>query len=112
VGGDEYNGTWYNDMMHGEGEYKWLASKESYKGQFANDEASGKGIYTFADGATFEGSFLKDQKHGRGIYTHPDGTKEIREYRFDKLLTSTSSLCLSRVLLTICRSPCTGTEAC
>ena len=47
-----------------------------YEGNFAADQRSGTGIYTWANGERYEGEFQNNLMSGAGTYTWPSG----REY--------------------------------
>ncbi len=47
-----YEGEWINDKMIGYGIKKYAANGGEYAGYFKDDEKSGNGTYTWADGST------------------------------------------------------------
>ena len=47
---------------------------ETYVGQFAHGERSGKGTLTHANGDSFEGSFVRGMRHGPGVQRTAGGT--------------------------------------
>ena len=61
--GDNYDGTWKNGMMDGEG-VLYTAQGERYKGQFKDNQKHGSCIEITADGTRFEGSYDRGERHG------------------------------------------------
>lgn len=43
-----------------------FANGETYNGSWQNDVQTGKGIYTWIDGAIYEGGFIEGKKTGEG----------------------------------------------
>lgn len=70
-GPEQYEGTWENDTMHGEGEYIY-ASGARYKGSFHSGAMHGQGQYTFPDGAIYIGAWNSNKMHGEGVYVNKD----------------------------------------
>lgn len=52
-----YIGDWNDNMMHGEGTYKWSDGR-IFMGHFKNDKKSGVGIYLWKDGRAYNGDWL------------------------------------------------------
>ena len=94
--GDKYEGSWKNDLKHGQGlstynsgdaylgEFKnntkhgygnyFYASGDKYTGQFKNDDINGMGINALSNGDKYIGEFLEENYHGSGIYIFSDGS--------------------------------------
>merc|ERR1711871_137893 len=73
VDGDQsYDGAWANDMMHGEGIFRY-ASKAKYEGSWVENKYAGQGKYTWPSGACYEGEWLDNKMHGKGVYVDEHG---------------------------------------
>ena len=80
--GDIYQGSFYNDVMHGYGKLFILNDENSnssnrkdydvYKGTFVNGKKCGQGVIQYSDGDVYKGTFDNDFKHGEG-YLYTDG---------------------------------------
>jgi hypothetical protein len=64
--GDEYDGEWYDDFMHGRGTYK--STNGSYVGNFRDGKRVGKGRMQFSNDDEYDGEWYDDFMHGRGKY--------------------------------------------
>ena len=56
--GDKYEGSFLNDMLHGEGIYSY-ANGDCYRGEFMNDLPHGHGVYILANGNIYSGKWEK-----------------------------------------------------
>jgi hypothetical protein len=68
-----YMGSFRNGYKQGRG-VKFYANGDVYSGEWANDQRSGFGVYSFGPrspwaGDRYSGSWLLDQRHGKGVYT-------------------------------------------
>jgi hypothetical protein len=63
-----YDGTWHEDVMHGEGTFIG-SSGCVYTGALDRGVYHGEGRYRWPDGATYEGGWLRGKLHGKGTYT-------------------------------------------
>jgi hypothetical protein len=71
VGGEEYEGSWENDKMHGEGCYKFT-SGNVYTGQWTEGMMNGFGKMVYADGSVYEGDWKNNLMHGNAVYVDRD----------------------------------------
>ena len=71
VGGEEYDGEWNEDQMHGQGTYKYT-SGNVYSGDWANGMMEGFGKMVYADGSSYEGTWSNNLMHGDGVYIDAD----------------------------------------
>jgi len=60
------------DLAHGRGEARGL---DSYVGEFVNGRPSGKGLYTWKNGATLDGTFKDGQAQGPGVFLSARGVR-------------------------------------
>jgi hypothetical protein len=61
-----------NDLPHGHGEAK---GADSYVGEWVQGKPSGKGVYTWENGARYEGEFKNGKVNGNGLYISPKGVR-------------------------------------
>ena len=54
------------------------------RGFFVNGRPEGKGLYTWASGATLEGIFKDGKAHGAGIYVSAKGVRREGQYKNGK----------------------------
>ena len=50
-----------------------LANGDSYEGDVVDEQRTGRGIYTWADGHRYEGQFLNNRLQGDGRTERPEG---------------------------------------
>lgn len=67
-----YEGDWDQDLMHGEGIYKFT-SGAVYTGQWVKGKRHGVGKIQYLDGSSYEGEWDSDEMHGDGKYIDRDG---------------------------------------
>lgn len=70
--GDEYKGTFYNDLLSGYGRYLTNESGTTYEGQFKNNEMNGFGIEKWKLGSVFIGDYVNNEKNGIGLMNFDD----------------------------------------
>ena len=75
--GHVYEGDWKDDLRTGKGIYTWPDGAK-YEGDFKDDLLSGKGIHTWADGGKYEGDFKDGLMTGHGVYTNYTRTTEAK----------------------------------
>ena len=62
-----------------------LADGSKYEGEFAGDEISGYGIFTWPDGRTYKGGWMNNKMHGDASeLLWADGRKYNGSFRNDK----------------------------
>ena len=74
--GDKYEGALHNNMMHGEGEYRFV-NGEWFKGTLVNNKFA-KGKYYYTDGTYFEGDFKNDALFNGYVRRIKDNKKVCR----------------------------------
>jgi hypothetical protein len=62
-GADSYVGDWVQGKLSGKGVYTW-ENGARYEGEFKNGKVDGKGLYTSAKGARYEGGFVDGKLKG------------------------------------------------
>lgn len=79
-----YNGSWYENEKHGEGEE--ATENLRYKGNFHLGKKHGQGNLSdpSSDGWAYEGEFKQDQYHGLGMLVNADGEKYNGEFKNGK----------------------------
>ena len=70
-----------SDWAHG---YGVAEGADTYAGLFVNGRPEGKGLYTWASGATLEGIFKDGKAHGAGIYVSAKGVRHEGQYKNGK----------------------------
>ncbi|KAI8911653.1 hypothetical protein EDD86DRAFT_188847 [Gorgonomyces haynaldii] len=65
--GNEYDGAFYQNKLHGKGTYKWQDGT-TYEGEFGNNKMTGYGKYTWIQGSIYTGEFKDGKKHGQGTF--------------------------------------------
>ena len=65
--GDSYKGEYVNNERTGKGTYVW-ANGDRYTGDFMAGKRHGKGTYIWANGDRYEGEYVNDKRHGKGTY--------------------------------------------
>ena len=68
---EEYDGDWFEDLMHGQGTYKFTSGNQ-YTGSWEKGLMQGVGKMTYNDGTSYEGQWKNNLKHGEGIYVDAD----------------------------------------
>lgn len=63
-----------------------LPDGNKFTGEFKDVVRHGKGIKTYANGATYEGYWVNDVREGKGIKTWANGTTKEVEYVNGKLI--------------------------
>ncbi|KAL4158447.1 hypothetical protein PRNP1_004223 [Phytophthora ramorum] len=74
TGAERFEGEWLRDQMHGRGVYSF-ATGASYDGEFQSNSFHGVGTYRWADGAHYEGGWQFNRMHGDGLYVDKDGVE-------------------------------------
>ena len=78
-----YEGYFKKKKKNGQGSIIYLKQGRKYKGEFKNNEITGKGLLTYENNQTYQGELVNGKKEGKGIYTWPDGSEFIGEYKND-----------------------------
>jgi hypothetical protein len=76
----DYEGNFENDKKNKNGKLVYKKIKDSYEGEFLNNNITGKGEYKWENGDVFVGDFINGKMHGRGHYKWPDGGEYEGEY--------------------------------
>ena len=76
---DTYEGDWVNDEMNGKGVYTYI-SGSIYTGHWKSNKHHGKGLLTFSDGSYYDGEWLDHKMHGLGVYVDTKGRKWEGEF--------------------------------
>lgn len=75
-----YNGSWANDLPHGEGRFH-DPNGALYSGAWFEGQRHGRGTYTDSQGSTYEGDWYDDVPDGFGALSHPDGSRYAGQWR-------------------------------
>lgn len=67
-----YEGGWANGMKNGTGNYSY-SPEEYYNGDWKNEEKEGNGFFAF-NGGNYSGQWAKNNASGRGNLKLDDGT--------------------------------------
>ena len=78
---DSYEGEFLDNNITGKGEYKW-ANGDKFVGDFINGKMDGKGFYKWPDGGEYEGSYVNNIKEGTGKFKWSNG--KVFEGPFDE----------------------------
>jgi hypothetical protein len=63
----------------------WMSrNTENFQGTFRNDNIDGEGTYRWPDGVTYTGGWAANKKHGRGYFSWPSGNRSDRIFNFDE----------------------------
>ena len=73
-GGEEYDGDWQEDRMHGYGKYVFT-SGSVYTGSWLVGKMHGKGRMVNADGTQYDGDWVANKMHGEGCYIDIDNVR-------------------------------------
>ena len=68
-----YKGNYENDKKNKIGKLVYKNIKDTYEGEFHDNNITGKGEYSWENGDTFIGDFINGKMDGRGHYKWPDG---------------------------------------
>lgn len=68
-----YEGNYENDKKNKIGKLVYKNIKDSYEGEFHDNNITGKGEYCWENGDKFIGDFINGKMDGRGHYKWPDG---------------------------------------
>jgi hypothetical protein len=68
--GDEYQGTWKDNQMHGRGTFK--CKEGEYQGEFSFHQMQGFGKFKYASGGTYIGEFVGGKREGRGVLSYSE----------------------------------------
>lgn len=75
-----YVGNYENDKKNKKGKLVYKNMKDSYEGEFLDNNITGKGEYKWENGDKFVGDFINGKMDGRGHYKWPDGGEYEGEY--------------------------------
>mmetsp|Transcript_43086 Transcript_43086/g.105349 ORF Transcript_43086/g.105349 Transcript_43086/m.105349 type:complete len:161 (+) Transcript_43086:67-549(+) len=70
--GNEYEGEWVQDKMHGHGLFKFM-SGDTYDGAWAANKFQGQGKYMWNNGAYYIGEWVDNKMHGEGMFVDTEG---------------------------------------
>ena len=70
------------EMAQGKGEAK---GADKYVGDFVKGRPTGKGVYTWENGARLDGSFKEGKAHGAGVYVSAKGVRYEGQFVNGKL---------------------------
>ena len=70
------------EMAQGKGEAK---GADTYVGDFVKGRPTGKGVYTWENGARLDGSFKEGKAHGPGVYVSAKGVRYEGQFVNGKL---------------------------
>ena len=94
--GEKYVGELKDGKAHGRGVFtepnlksRWIdgiPTAIKYDGEWLNDQRSGRGIGTWADGSRWEGQWKNDAAQGEGTMFHSNGSKYISLRVFSSIL--------------------------
>ena len=69
---DSYEGDFFDNNITGNGEYKW-ENGDIFIGDFINGKMHGKGLYKWPDGGEYEGEYTNNIKEGIGRFKWSNG---------------------------------------
>jgi hypothetical protein len=75
-----YEGDFNNNKKEGTGKKYFKMLDETYKGDFKDDEQTGRGLYFCNNSDVFDGDFVKGKMHGTGVYKWHDGSEYKGQY--------------------------------
>eukprot|EP01083_Nonionella_stella_P071776 193006_1 len=80
-GSVEYDGSWEDDLPHGNGTYFW-SSQARYSGTFHKGRRSGSGVkYRPSGDVEYDGDWQNDLPHGNGQLTDSDESTYVGDFR-------------------------------
>ncbi|CAD8067567.1 unnamed protein product [Paramecium sonneborni] len=74
VGGNIYNGEWFDQMPDGKGKYTF-SDQSFYQGEFSKGCLHGRGEFKSKEGNTYRGQWQNNKMHGQGVYMYSNGCK-------------------------------------
>jgi len=80
IGGNIYEGTFSNGVMHGRGLYKWTNGTQ-FEGDFVCNKIKGYGRYQWPDDSFYEGDVIDGIRHGVGIFKTSHGVSYSGEWK-------------------------------
>jgi len=83
-----WNGKCLDGYATGKGYFTWQEGAElklSYKGEMRQGTFNGQGSLTYANGNKYVGEFEDDKLHGQGTWTSANGDKYVGEFKDGKL---------------------------
>lgn len=75
-----YRGEFKNDQKTGKGEVTYKKGNEYYKGEFKDNVINGQGEYKWGNGSWYRGDFIDGKMDGKGVYKMENGTMYEGEY--------------------------------
>ena len=75
-----YEGEYKNDQKNGEGKLYFKLLKDTYEGNFIDNNITGNGTYIWNNGEKYIGNFLNGKMDGKGKYFWPDGSYYEGDY--------------------------------
>jgi hypothetical protein len=88
--GDEYEGWFDHNDMHGQGIYKY-SNGDVFKGEFHRGFKHGKGMmYTHKNKKYFEGTWRDNEKNGEGTMHLAEGGEIYGMWKGDNILSNAS----------------------
>ena len=84
--GDEYDGDWKNNKMHGLGTYYYKKSGSKYDGDWKNNKMHGFGTFYWNDGDKYVGEWVNGKRAGEGVFTFANGKKQEGVFKDSKFL--------------------------
>jgi len=75
-----YEGKFENDKKNHKGKLTYKNIKDTFEGNFLDNNITGKGEYCWDNGDIFVGDFVNGKMHGKGTYKWPDGGEYIGDY--------------------------------
>ncbi len=73
--GDKYVGKINGLYRDGKGVMTYATTGDKYEGEFSDDEITGTGTYTYANGDVYTGALLNNKMHGYGVIVFSSGDK-------------------------------------
>ena len=68
--GDEFQGTWRHNQMHGRGLFK--CKEGEYQGEFYEHRMQGFGKFKYSSGGAYVGEFVAGKRDGRGVFAYSE----------------------------------------
>lgn len=82
--GDIYSGQWVQNRKEGQGTYKFSDGKQSYQGEFKEDQANGRGKMVYPDDSEYNGQIKNWLKNGEGLLKYSNGDMYTGNWQNDK----------------------------